>query len=251
MSRRAFACPTFVDTAGFGSGNTFGLSLANDGTFSLRQRPEVCTWTEAAALEQLLCDVLQAQTGDTLWGTVHVGNGPSIGNALAVDREKTAAFVWVQRRGELYREHDRWCALHCDPRGAVRYCRDLQSDGASLPNGGEVRHHRRRRRCGAEGRHDGRWPWRRDEEAPGLRRAYHSAWLLATVCTPPVQPTTATSAAVWLFVAKTLNLLRSRKPWQSSRRCPSAATPPQRRCSPKPRWGFLTQSPKPPRESIM
>ena len=55
----------------------------------------------APAAMQLLCDVLPAQTGDTLWGTVHVGNGPSIGNALAVGREKTAAFVWVQRRGEL------------------------------------------------------------------------------------------------------------------------------------------------------
>ncbi|MDL0402867.1 hypothetical protein [Corynebacterium lehmanniae] len=50
---------------------------------------------------QLLCDVLPAHTGDMLWGTVHVGNGPSIGNALAVGREKTAAFVWVRRRGEL------------------------------------------------------------------------------------------------------------------------------------------------------
>lgn len=55
----------------------------------------------APAAMQLLCDVLPAQTGDTLWGTVHVGNGPSIGNALAVGREKTAAFVWVARRGEL------------------------------------------------------------------------------------------------------------------------------------------------------
>lgn len=55
----------------------------------------------APAAMQLLCDVLPAQTGDTLWGTVHVGNGPSIGNALAVGREKTAAFVWVRRRGEL------------------------------------------------------------------------------------------------------------------------------------------------------
>lgn len=55
----------------------------------------------APAAMQLLCDVLPAHTGDTLWGTVHVGNGPSIGNALAVGREKTAAFVWVRRRGEL------------------------------------------------------------------------------------------------------------------------------------------------------
>ena len=50
---------------------------------------------------QLLCDVLPTHTGDTLWGTVHAGNGPSIGNALAVGREKTAAFVWLERRGEL------------------------------------------------------------------------------------------------------------------------------------------------------
>lgn len=50
---------------------------------------------------QLLCDVLPANPGDTLWGTVHVGNGASIGNALAVGREKIAAFVWVARRGEL------------------------------------------------------------------------------------------------------------------------------------------------------
>lgn len=50
---------------------------------------------------QLLCDVLPANPGDTLWGTTHAGNGPSIGNALVVGREKVAAFVWVARRGEL------------------------------------------------------------------------------------------------------------------------------------------------------
>lgn len=50
---------------------------------------------------QLLCDVLPANPSDTLWGTIHAGNGPSIGNALAVGREKVAAFVWVARRGEL------------------------------------------------------------------------------------------------------------------------------------------------------
>lgn len=55
----------------------------------------------APAAMQLLCDVLPANPGDTLWGTIHAGNGPSIGNALAVGREKVAAFVWVARRGEL------------------------------------------------------------------------------------------------------------------------------------------------------
>lgn len=55
----------------------------------------------APAAMQLLCEVLPANPADTLWGTVHAGNGPSIGNALAVGREKIAAFVWVARRGEL------------------------------------------------------------------------------------------------------------------------------------------------------
>lgn len=55
----------------------------------------------APAAMQHLCSVLPAQLGDTLWGTIHAGNGPSLGNALAVGREKIAAFVWVERRGDL------------------------------------------------------------------------------------------------------------------------------------------------------
>ena len=55
----------------------------------------------APAAMQHLCSVLPAHPGDTLWGTIHAGNGPSLGNALAVGREKIAAFVWVARRGEL------------------------------------------------------------------------------------------------------------------------------------------------------
>lgn len=55
----------------------------------------------APAIMQLLCDELPAEDGDTLWGTIHAGNAPSIGNALAVGREKIAAHVWVARRGEL------------------------------------------------------------------------------------------------------------------------------------------------------
>lgn len=55
----------------------------------------------APAAMQHLCDVLPAHPGDTLWGTIHAGNGPSLGNALAVGREKIAAFVWVERRGDL------------------------------------------------------------------------------------------------------------------------------------------------------
>lgn len=55
----------------------------------------------APAVMQHLCTVLPAQPGDTLWGTIHAGNGPSLGNALAVGREKIAAFVWVARRGDL------------------------------------------------------------------------------------------------------------------------------------------------------
>ncbi|MDK8822722.1 hypothetical protein QP980_02390 [Corynebacterium coyleae] len=55
----------------------------------------------APAAMQHLCDVLPAHPGDTLWGTIHAGNGPSLGNALAVGRKKIAAFVWVARRGDL------------------------------------------------------------------------------------------------------------------------------------------------------
>lgn len=55
----------------------------------------------APAAMQHLCSVLPAHPGDTLWGTIHAGNGPSLGNALAVGREKIAAFIWVARRGEL------------------------------------------------------------------------------------------------------------------------------------------------------
>lgn len=55
----------------------------------------------APAAMQHLCSVLPARRGDTLWGTIHAGNGPSLGNALAVGREKIAAFVWVERRGDL------------------------------------------------------------------------------------------------------------------------------------------------------
>ena len=53
------------------------------------------------AAMQLLCQILPAKAGDTLWGTIDGGNGASIGNGLAVGREKTAAFVWIERRGEL------------------------------------------------------------------------------------------------------------------------------------------------------
>ena len=55
----------------------------------------------APAAMQHLCDVLPAHPGETLWGTIHAGNGPSLGNALAVGRKKIAAFVWVARRGDL------------------------------------------------------------------------------------------------------------------------------------------------------
>ncbi|OHQ52612.1 hypothetical protein HMPREF2617_10505 [Corynebacterium sp. HMSC070H05] len=55
----------------------------------------------APAAMQHLCSVLPAHPGDTLWGTIHAGNGPSLGNALAVGRKKIAAFVWVARRGDL------------------------------------------------------------------------------------------------------------------------------------------------------
>lgn len=54
-----------------------------------------------SAAMQLLCRVLPAEAGDTLWGTVHGGNVASISNGLSVGREKTAAFVWIERRGEL------------------------------------------------------------------------------------------------------------------------------------------------------
>gem|GEM_PF-2536217 len=33
-------CPALVGTASFGSGDTFGLTLANDGTFELRHATE-------------------------------------------------------------------------------------------------------------------------------------------------------------------------------------------------------------------
>ena len=49
----------------------------------------------APAVLQRLVDVLPAEDGDVLWGTIHPGNTPSLRNAASVGRRVVGGYVWV------------------------------------------------------------------------------------------------------------------------------------------------------------
>jgi hypothetical protein len=44
---------------------------------------------------QRLVDDLPAEDGDTLWGTIHPGNTPSLRNATSIGRRLVGGYVWV------------------------------------------------------------------------------------------------------------------------------------------------------------
>ena len=49
----------------------------------------------APAVLQRLVDVLPAEDGDVLWGTIHPGNAPSLRNAASIGRRIVGGYVWV------------------------------------------------------------------------------------------------------------------------------------------------------------
>ena len=53
----------------------------------------------AAGVVQRLVDVLPADDGDVLWGTIHPDNRPSLRNALSVGRRIVGGYVWVTPPG--------------------------------------------------------------------------------------------------------------------------------------------------------
>lgn len=53
----------------------------------------------AAPVQQHLVRVLPAQDGDTLWGSIHPANEPSLRNALSLGRRIVGAYVWLTPTG--------------------------------------------------------------------------------------------------------------------------------------------------------
>ena len=53
----------------------------------------------APAAMQRLADLLPAQAGDVLWGTIDPGNAPSLRNALSIGRVPVGGYVWVAPTG--------------------------------------------------------------------------------------------------------------------------------------------------------